>query len=152
MRLHTKAKLHLLKRFFVARDNSRRDRRRWKMEAVRHAVKPSKALLDQPHKLTVVQIAGRRDDHVIGSKALTVKIKYLLLLKRPYRVLGPQNRLAQRMVFPKALRKDLMDKIVRVIFVHFNFFQDHALFAVNVIGSKNRVQNQIAQDIDGGGN
>src|SRR5262249_52289915 len=104
------------------------------MMPVGHWIEAGKTFLDEIYKPLMVQISGGRDNDVVGRKSLPVKIKQIFLLEGANRLLGSQNRLAQRMVFPEILGKDLMDQIVRVIFVHLDLFQDHAFLARDVLG------------------
>src|SRR5579859_1865094 len=55
------------------------------------------------------------------------------------------------MILPEVLGKYLMDKVIGIIFIHFDLFQDHAFFAGDVLGIKDRVQHQVAQNINGDG-
>ena len=56
----------------------------------------------------------------------------------------------ERMVFPEILGKDFVDEIVGVIFVHLDFFHDHATFARNVIGVEDRIEDEVAEDVESG--
>ena len=56
------------------------------------------------------------------------------------------------MIFQEILGKDFVDEIVGIIFVHLDLFEDHAAFAGNVGGIKIRVQNQVAENVERGGN
>ena len=42
-----------------------------------------------------------------------------------------------------------MDEVVGIVLIHLDLFQDHAFFPRDVLGIENRVQHQIAEDIDG---
>src|ERR1051326_442335 len=149
MRRHAQAKLHLFQRLLVASNYHRRDRWRGQMEAIGHTVKSGETLFDELHKSVMVQISRGRNDHVVGRKALAVKVEQLSLFERAHGFLGPQDRLAQRMVFPETLREDFMDKIIRIVLIHLNFFQDHTLFAENILGIESWIEYKIAQNVDG---
>ncbi len=64
---------------------------------------------------------------------------------------GAQDRLAERMILPEILGKDFVDEIVGIIFVHLDLFDDHAAFADDVGGIEDGIQNQVAQNIERGG-
>ena len=54
------------------------------------------------------------------------------------------------MIFPEILGEDFVDEIVRIVFVHLDFFHDHAALAGDVGGIEHRVQNQVAENIERG--
>ena len=56
------------------------------------------------------------------------------------------------MILPEILGEDLVDEVVGIVLVHLDFFHDDAAFASDVSGIKNRVENQIAQNIERGRN
>jgi hypothetical protein len=45
---------------------------------------------------------------------------------------GTQNGLAEGVVFPKVGGKDLMDQVIGAVRLHFDLFEDDALFLLNV--------------------
>jgi hypothetical protein len=55
------------------------------------------------------------------------------------------------MVFEKALSKNLMYKVVGAVLIHLDFFENDPLLASNIFFFEQRIQNQVAQDIDGHG-
>src|SRR5690242_4190690 len=56
------------------------------------------------------------------------------------------------MVLPETLRENFMDEIIRIVLIHLYLFQNYALLARNVIDGKDRVENQVAENVDGDGN
>src|SRR5205085_3243390 len=121
------------------------------VKAIGYRRERCKTGLNQLHKLGVVQISSRGNDDVVGRESLAIKIEQFNLLKRPHRLLSPQNRFAQRMVCPEVLGKDLVNKVVGIVLIHFDLFQNHAFFASDVLGIENRIQHQVAEDIKGDG-
>jgi hypothetical protein len=55
------------------------------------------------------------------------------------------------MVLPEALREELVDEDVRVVFIDLDFFENDASLALDVRGGKDGVQDQVAEDIEGDG-
>ena len=55
------------------------------------------------------------------------------------------------MILPKTLSEDLVDEIIWAVFVHFDLFEDYSPLTDDVLGSEDRIQHQIAQDIHGDG-
>src|SRR5947207_4459440 len=119
------------------------------MVAIGHRTERQKTSFNQINEVAVVQVSGGGNNDVVGREALPVKIKDFLLLERTDRLFGAQNRLAQRMVFPEILGEDFMDQIIRIVLIHLDLFQDHPFFANDVFGIKDRIQDQVAQNING---
>ena len=53
------------------------------------------------------------------------------------------------MVLPEILGKDFMHQIIRIVLIHLDLFQNHALFAGNVLGIESWIEDQVAQNVDG---
>src|SRR5579864_6122449 len=75
-----------------------------------------------------------------------------LLLEPLYSLPRPQDRLPQRVILPEILGKDLVDQVIGVVLVHLDLFYDHAAFTRDVIGIEDRVEDQIAENIERGWN
>src|SRR5258708_32533981 len=88
------------------------------------------------------------NDYIAGDKALTIKMRNRIAFETLDRVAGPENRAAQRVVFPEILGEDFVHQIVWTVLVHFDFFEDHTALADNIIGREDRIQNQVAEDIE----
>ena len=108
------------------------------VEAVLHRLHVPEMLGHQFHELFVLQMAGGGNDHVAGRKTLFVKIQHRIALEFLDRIFGPQDRLAQGMIFPEILGKDFVDQVVGIVLVHFYFFEDHAALAADVVGVEDR--------------
>src|SRR5215470_5130319 len=52
------------------------------------------------------------------------------------------------MTLPEILREDFVNEVVGIVLVHLNFFENDPAFAGDVLIIKNRIQNQIAQNIE----
>ena len=98
----------------------------------------SKCFGDQFDESVVIEIAGRGHDDVAGREAVGVGIDNRLALEALHGFFRAQDRLAQRMIFPEILGEDFVDEVVGIVFVHFDFFQDHAAFAGDVGGIEDR--------------
>src|SRR5436309_9849805 len=53
------------------------------------------------------------------------------------------------MILPEVLGKYLVHQVVGTILVHLDFFKDYSTFTNDVLGSKDRIQHQVAEDIHG---
>src|SRR5205814_5097258 len=84
---------------------------------------------------------------ISGRKPLAVKIKHYRLVESSHGLLGSEDRLAQRMIFPEILGEDLVDQIVRAVLVHLDFFQDHAAFASDVRPIKYGIEDKVTKHI-----
>src|SRR5438132_876838 len=51
------------------------------------------------------------------------------------------------MIFEETLGEDLMDEIVRIIFIHLYLFEDHSFFAIDVFWLEERIQDDVAEYI-----
>ncbi len=104
------------------------------------------------HKLIVVQVAGRGEHHISAVEPVAVVAEKLLLAKPPHRLRRSQNRLAQRMTLPEALREQLVHQHVGIVFVDLDLFQNHAALALNVGQRKGRIQHHVRQHVQRNGN
>ena len=82
---------------------------------------------------------------------MAVKIKNHRLLELLHCLLGTEDRLAQRMIFPEILGEDLMNQIVRAVLIHLDFFQNHTAFTSNVRPIEHRIEDQVAEYIHSNG-
>ncbi len=113
--------------------------------------KTGEFLRDCLDELVVFQIAGCGEDHVAAEETATVIVDELSLIEFPHRRCGPENRLAQRMVFPEVLREQLVHQDVGIVFVDLDLFKNHAAFAFDVARGKGGVQHQVGQHIERNG-
>ena len=51
------------------------------------------------------------------------------------------------MVLPEILGENFMNKIIRIVLIHLDLFQNHATLAQNVLGIEDGVQHQIAEHV-----
>jgi hypothetical protein len=56
------------------------------------------------------------------------------------------------MIFPEILGEDFVDEVIGIVFVHFDFFEDHAAFAGDVIGGECGMQDEVGKNFKGNGN
>ena len=96
----------------------------------------------------VFEIAGGGKDHVAADEALAVVVEERLLLEAADGLLGAENRLAEGMVLPEILSKDLVDEVVGVVFVHLDLFENDAAFAGDVFGGEDRIEHQVGEDVE----
>ena len=96
----------------------------------------------------MIQVSRRREDHIAAAEAVAVVAEELRLLQPAHRLLGSQDRLAQRMALPEVLGEDLVHQVVGVVLVHLDLFEDHTPLALDVALRKDRMQHQIAQYIE----
>ena len=121
------------------------------MEAVLHRLHVLKVLSDEFHKFFVFQVSGGRNDQVARHKPLLVKVQHRVPFKLPHRFFGAQDGLAEGMILPEVLGEDFMDQIVGTVFIHLDFFEDHAALPAYVFGAENRVTNQVTENVQSNG-
>jgi hypothetical protein len=146
---HPDTNLNLLKGLLVPHDDARNHLGRMAVESVGAGLHVLEVLRDQIHEPLVVNVSRGCDDQVSWIESPLVRIKHHLLLECPDGLLGAENRLSQRVIFPEVLREDFMHEIVRIVLVHLDFFQDHAPFSADIFDIKNRIEHEIAQHIHG---
>ena len=98
----------------------------------------SKCLGDEIDEFVVIEIASRGDDDIAGCEAVAVGFNDRGPFKALNRLFCPQDRFAQGMIFPEILGEDFVDEVVGIILIHLDFFHDHAAFAGDVSGIKDR--------------
>ena len=103
-------------------------------------------------KLIVIEIAGRGEDDVAAVKTVAVIGEELLLVEPGHGLGGAEDRPAQRMVLPEALRKQLVDQHVGIVFVDLDLFKNHAALALDVGGGEDGVEHQVRQHVQSDGN
>src|SRR6185369_9418910 len=145
---HADADLHLLQRLLVTHVDPSLDFGRFLMKAVWTRLEGREFLLYQVHEPVVLQVPGDRDNHVVGNEEAPVIVEQDLLLKPLDRILGAENRLAQRMIFPEVLRENLMHEVVGIVLVHLDLFEDYSAFALQLSRIKNRIQYEVTQDVE----
>src|ERR1051325_10961604 len=92
------------------------------------------------HKLFMLQMASRADNDVARYKALRIKFAYWNRSEALDGFLRSQNRPAQSMVLPKILSKDFVDEVIRIVLIHFDFFENHTAFTFNVFWLEDRME------------
>ena len=100
----------------------------------------------------VIKVSGRGDDQVAGSEAFSVMTGHHGALEAFHRVARAKNRFAEGVIFPETLREDFVHKIVGTVFVHLDFFEDHAALAGDVVNVEYGMQHQVTQDVECDGN
>src|SRR4051812_1724431 len=151
IRGHAHADLNLFERLLISQNNLRNNLRRRAVKAVTHNLHALEVLGHDLDKTIVIQISGRSDDHVARRKSLAIKIKYRGTVELLDRVASSKDWSAQRMIFPETLGENFVDEIVGIIFIHLDFFEDHTALAADVLDVKDRVQYEIAQNVEGDG-
>src|SRR5262249_18516591 len=56
--------------------------------------------------------------------------------------------LAQRMVTPEVLDEDFVDEVIGIVLIHLDLFQNYAEFTADILGIENRIQHQVAQNVE----
>src|SRR6516165_7802278 len=92
----------------------------------------SELLGNSRDKLVMLEVAGRGENHVAAAKAAYVVVEELPLIQPPNGRGGTQDRLAERMILPEILGKELMHQHVRIIFVDLDLLEDDPALALNL--------------------
>src|SRR5690349_17799674 len=51
------------------------------------------------------------------------------------------------MILPEVLGKDLMDKVIRAVFIHLDLLQDYAPLSCDVLWIEDWIKNQVAKHV-----
>ena len=99
----------------------------------------------------VFELAGGGEDHVAAAEALAVIAEEGGLVEGGDGVCGAEDGLAEGLIFPEVLGEDFVDEDVGVVFVHFDFFEDDAAFALDVGVGEGGVEDEVTEDVEGDG-
>ena len=80
--------------------------------------------------------AGRGDQQIGRRVDTAIVILHHRLIEALDGFAGTQNRFAERMVFPEIRRKNLVYQIIRAVGVHLDFFENDALFLLDIFLAK----------------
>ncbi len=105
-------------------------------------------LLDE---VVVVEIAGGGEDHVGGGEAAGVFVEDDLLGEAGDGFGGAEDGAAEGVVGPEVLGEELVDEVVGIVFVHLDLFEDDALFLGDVFGGEGGVEDEVGEEVEGGG-
>ena len=149
VRRNPQAQVHLLQRFLVSQGNAGVRVRRL---LHRGRIAPRQGFEVLPHQRRqplVGEVSGRGYQHVRRRVNRVVKIAHHGAVEPPHALRRAQNRLAQRVILPEIRREDLVDQVVRAILLHLDFFQDDALFLLDIFFAEHGVQHQVGQNVEG---
>src|SRR5437763_13896219 len=138
------ANLHLLERLLIPQNNARDDVGRRVVMPIAHGLHAGEVLADQVHELLMIEVSGGGSDYVSRDKFLSIRLKHWAALKTPHSVARSPNRQAQRVSLPEILCEDFMDEIIRIVLIHFYFFQNHSTLTRNVLIVEYWIQNKVA--------
>ncbi len=99
----------------------------------------------------VVEVAGGGEDHVAGGEAVGVEAEEGGLVEARDGLGGAEDGAAEGVVLPEVLGEELVDEVVGVVFVHLDLFEDDALLAGDVLGREGGVEDEVGEEIEGGG-
>jgi len=144
-------KLHLLEGFFVAQVNARRDGGgRVAAENVAGRER-AEVVRDHLDEAVVLDVAGGGKDHVAGLEALLEEADESVLLEAADGFAGSEDGLTEGMTLPEILHEDFVDQGVGTVLVHFDFFEDDAALPGDFFGGENGIEDEVGQDVEGGG-
>src|ERR1700675_3613789 len=107
--------------------------------------------LDEFDKVLVVEVTGSTDNEIVGREVVSIETGHDGPLEFFYGVARAQDRQTESMVLPETLGENLVDKIVRIILIHFYFFEDDAALARDIAAIEDGMKDKIAGDIHGEG-
>ena len=132
----------------VAHQNLRCDRRRLLPHDLTGLWHGAESLLHQLADAIVFEIADGGHDQVRRGVRVAKIIAEEVDVERFDRFTRAENRPPQRVVFPEALREELVDEVVGRVLDHLDLFDDDFLLALDVLGAERRVADDIGEDVD----
>src|ERR1700730_4162887 len=106
-------------------------------------------LLDEFDKVLVVEVTGSTDNEIARREVVPIEAGHDGPLEFFYGVARAQDGQTESMVLPETLGENLVDKIVRIILIHFYFFEDDAALARDIAAIEDGMKDKIAEDIHG---
>ena len=97
---------------------------------------------------TIQPIAGGGDHKIAANEILRVKIGSDRSIERRYRLCGTLDRPAQRMIRKVRCMKQLRQQLVRCVFDHLHFFDDHLLLFNQIVFIKARIRQEVGKQIE----
>src|SRR5206468_8097981 len=149
LRIAADAEAHVaLLELLVAHENLGDHARRLIAGRIARFGQRSELLADELAHPVVLEVADRRDDQVPGRIDAPEVITQQLRVERLDRLLRAEDRTAERMILPEALREELVDEVVERVLDHLDLFDDDFLLALDVLGAERRVADDIGEDVD----
>src|SRR6202008_3489091 len=90
-------------------------------------------------------------EEMIGRKPIVETGAQGLAFKFAHRVRSAEDGTPERMLRPEAAGEDVVEKIFRVVHVHFDFFEDNLALFLYVFGIELGAKNEIRQNVEGDG-
>ena len=115
-----------------------------RLAGLRHRGEP---FFDEGAHARVVEVADGGNNQVWGGVGVREIVAQDVGVQRLDRVRTPENRPAQRVIFPEALREELVHEVVRRVLDHLDLFEDHLLLALDVARAERRIQHDVRQDV-----
>ncbi len=108
-----------------------------------------KVLAHQGHQAVVREVAGGGDHQVGGRIHGAVVSADRRGIEAADRLASAEDGLAERVVFPEVGGEDLVDQVIRAVGLHFDLFENDALFLLDVLLGEPRIEHQVGQDVEG---
>src|SRR4051812_47638676 len=118
------------------------------MESILHWLHVLEVVGDQLDEAVVIQISGGGDYDIARREAVGVRVQNGFSLESLYCFFSPEDGFTERVILPEVLSEYFVDKIIRVVLVHFDLFNNDSAFAGNVCGIEDRIEDKIAENIE----
>src|SRR6266581_5349792 len=151
IRRNADANVHLLEVALLFEANGRLWRRRVRPPGKAGGGQRAEFFFDEFDQARMFEIAGSGDDHVVRGVPGTITGEHRVAIETAHRFGSAENRAAEGMVGPEALRKQLVDQILGIIQLHLDFFENHLLFFAEVPIIKTRAQDKVGNNVEGDG-
>ncbi len=105
--------------------------------------------LDKVQNFLVRDVARGGDDEMIGREPVAESLDQMFAIEGANGFRRAQNGAAERMLGPKAARKNIVKLILGIVQVHLDFFEDDLAFFFYVFGIEFGAENEIGDDVKG---
>ncbi len=142
------ADVHLLELVLRARDGAGGDAGGVAVPRRPAAVQPREVPAHQGRHRPVLQVPRGGDQDVRGVVHAREVGREILAPEAPHGLLGSQDGPAERVVRPERLREELHDEVVGGVLDHVDLFEDDLLLLGHLRGVEERVEDDVAEDLD----
>ena len=111
----------------------------------------SEFLLHELQDLIVSDVSGSGDQNVIGSEPILKAAAKSFAIELANGLRSAEDRTAEGMIGPETTSKDVVEKILGIVEIHLDLFENDLALLFDVVGIEFRTENKIGKDIEGDG-
>ncbi len=101
--------------------------------------------------MLVSDVARGGDDQMIRREPIAKALVQVLAIELTDGFRSAKNRATERMLGPEATRENVVEKILGIVHVHLDFFEDDLAFFPDVAGIELGTKNEVGDNVEGDG-